>query len=92
MSAEEYPWDQPGRSFEERGAFRENPRPGELPRDSVLRLLDAAIVLVRAAGNVARVAEDVLGEQRDRLRRAADEEPEAPRPHDEPRSRIDLTY
>ena len=38
---------------------------------SLVRLLDAAVVLAHAAANLATVAEQVLAEQRDRLARTA---------------------
>ena len=62
-------------------------------------MLDAAVLLVHAIGNLTSVAEDVLAEQRDRLRSqqpapgSTPPEPRARRP--EPPSRgeqIDLTY
>ena len=71
---------------------RDGVEPDTLPRESVVRLLDAAIALVRAVGNVARVAEDVLAEQRDRLSRAPEAESPPHMQHDASPSRIDLTY
>ena len=62
-------------------------------RDSLVRLLDAALLMAQAAGNLARVSEEILAEQRDRLRdtsenvtSAADSSPV------DSRSRIHLTY
>lgn len=70
-----------------------------LGTESMARMLDAAVLLVHAIGNLTSVAEDVLAEQRDRLRSqqpapgSTPPEPRARRP--EPPSRgeqIDLTY
>ena len=62
-------------------------------RDSLVRLLDAALIMAQAAGNLARVSEEILAEQRDRLRGAAESGPANPeKPVSENRSRIDLTY
>jgi hypothetical protein len=61
-----------------------------VPTDSTARILDAAIVVVRAARDLAAVVEDVLTEQRERLERTG-----PPARADEERregQRIDLTY
>ena len=41
---------------------------GALRSESLARLLDAAVLVVHALGNLTAVAEEVLVEQRDRLR------------------------
>lgn len=65
---------------------------GGFSRESVVRLIDAAIVMVRAAANAARVAEEVLTEHRDRMSRPPDDAGADPPPRDESRTRINLTY
>jgi hypothetical protein len=61
------------------------------PPGSGARLLDAAIVVVRAARDLATVAEEVLVERRDRI---GQRDPPAAPLHDDGRAdeRIDLTY
>jgi hypothetical protein len=61
------------------------------PPGSRARLLDAAIVVVRAARDLAAVAEEVLVERRDRL---GQRDPPAAPQQDDGRAdeRIDLTY
>ena len=70
--------------------------------ESLARLLDAAVLVVHAIGNLTSVAEDVLADQRDRLRaEQPPSEPDAVRPptasYDRPSNsdraeQIDLTY
>lgn len=61
-----------------------------LPPGSGARLIDAAIVVVRAARDLATVAEEILVERRERI---GQKDPPAPR-HDDGGTdeRIDLTY
>ena len=69
-----------------------------LGTESMARMLDAAVLLVHAIGNLTSVAEDVLTEQRDRIRSQqpppeANTGPWARRPEPSERGEhIDLTY
>ena len=47
---------------------RTAPGSSRLRSESLARLLDAAVLVVHAVGNLTTVAEEVLAEQRDRLR------------------------
>ena len=62
-------------------------------RDSVIRLLDAAVGVLSATRHLVEIAEEVLSEQRDRIR-AADAGAERVDTQGDPSSprRIDLSY
>lgn len=72
---------------------------GRLGTESLVRMLDAAVIVVHAIANLTNVAEEVLAEQRDRLRSqqaaagASAEEPTARNSAPSGRAEhIDLSY
>ena len=73
------------------------PGSSRLRSESLARLLDAAVLVVHAVGNLTTVAEEVLAEQRDRLRSqqasvSADETPTRDRAPSRRAEHIDLSY
>ena len=71
------------------GETKKRPR-GDIRNDSMIRLLDAAVIVVRAFGNLSTVTAEILSEQRDRLRTEPVANPSAPT--GDGRRPIDLTY
>ena len=70
---------------------------GRLGTESLVRMLDAAVIVVHAIVNLTSVAEEVLAEQRDRLRSqqasaAVDEPPARDAASSGRAEHIDLSY
>ena len=69
---------------------------GRLGTESLVRMLDAAVIVVHAIANLTNVAEEVLAEQRDRLRSqqalAAVDDPARNAASAERAEHIDLSY